>query len=226
MDATTLVDAASSRCESQTVSTPFPGTAFNGARVDLSTFCSIGGGIPPCPADPAEVLRNYVCGPESAPPPLAPGPGVLAHRAIGCGLEFVYVYAVASDWIHVFSLSTGELVGAAYWTDEPSGSCNAGGFVAGAIPDCPEARRYLCVPASKLAADAGAYADCRRACDASCPPCATCSSAEQEALRALPERPECDCSIPPGVDPCFAPASCGCWCEQITSLKEACPGVR
>jgi hypothetical protein len=225
-DATTLVDSGSSQCERETLSTPFPNIVFSGVRVALPTFCEFNA-LPPCPAGPAEVLRTYVCGPESSPPPLARSSGVqAAHRAIGCGYEFIYVYGVATSWIHVFSVSTGELVGAAYITDESGGPCNSAGYVAGVIPDCPEARRYFCAPPSELAADAGAYAGCRGPCDALCPPCATCSLVQQEALRALPERSECDCSVPPGVDPCLLQSSCGCWCEQITGLKEACPGVR
>lgn len=73
---------------------------------------------------------------------------------------------------------------------------------------------------------ATATSDVPGPCDPACRPCAPCSLAQEQALRALPERPECDCSLPPGVDPCHSPTSCGCWCEQITRLKEACPGVR
>jgi hypothetical protein len=253
------VDAVTTECALETIQTPFPNVGFNGSALALPAFCGTLTFPDRCPEGPAEALQTYVCGPESTPPPLARSSGVqAAHRAIGCGFEFIYVYAVASDWIHVFSLSTGELVGAAYRTDQPIGPCKTSTYVAGTIPDCPEARRYFCVPPNELAADAGAYTGCRApaepgcatccidhpdgnhctmvtetvtsdvpgTCAPACRPCAPCSLAEEQALRALPDRPECDCALPPGVDPCQSPTSCECWCEQITGLKEACPGVR
>lgn len=62
------------------------------------------------------------------------------------------------------------------------------------------------------------------ACPADCPRCARCSERAERELRALPERPECDCaSQSVGIDPCYSPWSCACYCQRRTALMERCP---
>lgn len=62
------------------------------------------------------------------------------------------------------------------------------------------------------------------ACPAECPRCARCSERDEAALRALPSRPECDCdSLTVGIDPCFVPTSCACFCQIRGSLLSRCP---
>jgi hypothetical protein len=58
-----------------------------------------------------------------------------------------------------------------------------------------------------------------------CAACAQCSRREEEQLRALTPRSECDCTRDPGVDPCIHPTGCGCYCETLKYLKESCPEV-
>jgi hypothetical protein len=57
------------------------------------------------------------------------------------------------------------------------------------------------------------------------PACAQCLLREEQELRALGERPECDCTQPTGVDPCFTPGECGCYCERTLSLAKSCPSA-
>lgn len=57
------------------------------------------------------------------------------------------------------------------------------------------------------------------------PACAQCLEREEQELRALGERPECDCTQPTGVDPCFSPDSCGCYCQRARSLAQSCPAA-
>jgi hypothetical protein len=64
------------------------------------------------------------------------------------------------------------------------------------------------------------------ACPSTCPPCGRCSLASEKSLAnaAAHARPECDCAtIDPGMDPCFTPEGCGCFCAGLTSNLNACP---
>jgi hypothetical protein len=58
-----------------------------------------------------------------------------------------------------------------------------------------------------------------------CQRCAPCLKREEQQLRALGDRPECDCSRPTGVDPCFQPGSCGCYCRDALRLARSCPSA-
>ncbi len=62
-------------------------------------------------------------------------------------------------------------------------------------------------------------------CPDSCARCAQCTDRDQRDLEALGSRPECDCSQPPGLDPCFSPAGCACYCERHVALSKACPDL-
>jgi hypothetical protein len=61
-------------------------------------------------------------------------------------------------------------------------------------------------------------------CPADCQPCASCSLRDEEQLSNLEPRPDCDCdSIVIGIDPCFLPMGCECYCQSYLALTEACP---
>jgi hypothetical protein len=60
-------------------------------------------------------------------------------------------------------------------------------------------------------------------CPEGCSACASCSKRAEEQFRRLVARPDCDCSEDPGVDPCFRPGSCGCYCVRFKDLSSACP---
>ncbi|MFT3926630.1 MAG: hypothetical protein QM778_29065 [Myxococcales bacterium] len=61
-------------------------------------------------------------------------------------------------------------------------------------------------------------------CDGACPTCASCSYHDQQDLAALGERPEClPCPANTGLDPCYGPGSCTCWCSLQAALKASCP---
>jgi len=63
-------------------------------------------------------------------------------------------------------------------------------------------------------------------CPSSCPGCASCSVATEQALSDMAKhpRPECDCAtLDPGNDPCFSPESCGCFCSALRSGLAMCP---
>ena len=61
-------------------------------------------------------------------------------------------------------------------------------------------------------------------CEVDCPVCATCDYRTDEQSRALGERPECEpCPTERGIDSCFVPRGCACWCETRTQLRNACP---
>jgi hypothetical protein len=62
-------------------------------------------------------------------------------------------------------------------------------------------------------------------CPEDCAPCATCFLRDEENLRALGCRPECDCTAPPSEDPCFVPSDCDCFCHTKRLLVARCPGV-
>jgi hypothetical protein len=63
-------------------------------------------------------------------------------------------------------------------------------------------------------------------CPATCSPCARCSEAAERSLAEAAEhaRPDCDCpTVDPGIDPCFTPQGCGCFCVGLASNLNACP---
>jgi hypothetical protein len=63
-------------------------------------------------------------------------------------------------------------------------------------------------------------------CPSDCAECASCSQRSEEELRALlARRPEdCDCAkATMGIDPCFAPMSCACYCSRWEDLRTHCP---
>lgn len=60
-------------------------------------------------------------------------------------------------------------------------------------------------------------------CPADCARCAPCSISREQQARDLVCRPECDCSRDPGIDPCFTPSGCGCYCVRRASLRTECP---
>jgi hypothetical protein len=62
------------------------------------------------------------------------------------------------------------------------------------------------------------------ACPSDCEACAQCSFRDEEQLAEMETRPDCACdTIVIGIDPCFAPMSCECYCQTYNSLAEACP---
>lgn len=62
------------------------------------------------------------------------------------------------------------------------------------------------------------------ACPAGCPPCARCLERDEQELRGLKQPAGCDCRTQkPGIDPCFTPKSCGCYCSRFEELSKACP---
>lgn len=58
-----------------------------------------------------------------------------------------------------------------------------------------------------------------------CPACARCLKREEKELRALGDRPACDCTRPVGNDPCMVPGSCECYCRRVLELSRSCPSV-
>lgn len=62
------------------------------------------------------------------------------------------------------------------------------------------------------------------ACPADCRPCARCSERDEHLLEALAPRPDCACEgLSIGVDPCYSPGSCACYCHTLESLTSRCP---
>lgn len=59
-------------------------------------------------------------------------------------------------------------------------------------------------------------------CPAAGPRCAHCMR-NSEASLCQPERRECNCQLDPGIDPCFAPGSCACYCSIRDEARKACP---
>lgn len=55
------------------------------------------------------------------------------------------------------------------------------------------------------------------------PRCASCLRETEAALCAETTGLECDCREPPGIDPCFFPEGCGCFCQQFGQNRKACP---
>lgn len=61
-------------------------------------------------------------------------------------------------------------------------------------------------------------------CAEPCRACASCTYRDEQELKALPARPECEpCPDNAGIDPCFGAGSCECWCFQNKRLTAACP---
>ncbi len=61
-------------------------------------------------------------------------------------------------------------------------------------------------------------------CPGDCAICASCSLRDEEQLASMEARPDCDCnSIVIGIDPCFSPMGCECYCQSYAALAEACP---
>lgn len=60
-------------------------------------------------------------------------------------------------------------------------------------------------------------------CPAAGPRCARCMRNSEAILCEEPQRPECDCQIDPGIDPCIAPSSCACYCSAYNLARTACP---
>lgn len=55
------------------------------------------------------------------------------------------------------------------------------------------------------------------------PRCASCLREMEAALCAETTKLECDCREPPGIDPCFFPDGCDCFCQQHGQNRMACP---
>lgn len=55
------------------------------------------------------------------------------------------------------------------------------------------------------------------------PRCASCLREMEIALCAETTKLECDCREPPGIDPCFFPDGCDCFCQQHGQNRMACP---
>lgn len=64
------------------------------------------------------------------------------------------------------------------------------------------------------------------ACGPDCPSCAACTYRDEQESRALAARPDCEpCSGEPGIDSCFDPLSCDCWCPTRARLRAHCPAL-
>jgi hypothetical protein len=60
-------------------------------------------------------------------------------------------------------------------------------------------------------------------CPAGTRDCAPCLEREQAEYNALVAPDGCDCKAEtPGVDPCHAPKSCGCYCSRKQRLEPMC----
>ena len=63
-------------------------------------------------------------------------------------------------------------------------------------------------------------------CPSDCPACAICDTATEQSLLAdvSQPRPDCDCrSVYVGIDPCFSPNDCGCFCDGLERSLAECP---
>lgn len=84
-----------------------------------------------------------------------------------------------------------------------------------------------CVHYGSMAGGPGFYVPSRReggTCASSCAPCAQCTLHDEEQLRALVKPTNCDCSTTYiGIDPCFGPDSCECYCQSYLSGIRLCP---
>lgn len=62
------------------------------------------------------------------------------------------------------------------------------------------------------------------ACPADCQRCASCSERDEHLLESLAPRPDCDCDgLSIGIDPCYHPGGCACYCSTLESLTSSCP---
>ncbi|HEX2870187.1 MAG TPA: hypothetical protein VHP33_03000 [Polyangiaceae bacterium] len=55
------------------------------------------------------------------------------------------------------------------------------------------------------------------------PRCATCLREMEAEMCAERTKLECDCREPPGLDPCFLPDGCDCFCQLHGQNRMACP---
>jgi hypothetical protein len=70
------------------------------------------------------------------------------------------------------------------------------------------------------------YSSVAGPCSSDCPVCAQCSVQSQQALTNATNnpRPECDClTLDTGIDPCFGPSGCECFCSTLMGALISCP---
>lgn len=60
-------------------------------------------------------------------------------------------------------------------------------------------------------------------CPDDCLPCDSCSSRDESDFEMLGDRSECDCTGPIGIDPCFSPFGCDCYCSRREGILDRCP---
>ena len=61
------------------------------------------------------------------------------------------------------------------------------------------------------------------ACPSDIPSCARCSNDEERLLRQLAAAPVCECpSGDVGIDPCYSPTGCACFCTRLEIALAAC----
>ena len=66
----------------------------------------------------------------------------------------------------------------------------------------------------------------RRPCPGDCKPCARCSRRDEGTAKRLTRPKGCTCEgLDLGIDPCFSPGSCECFCQNYLSLVERCPDL-
>jgi hypothetical protein len=108
-------------------------------------------------------------------------------------------------------------------SDEP----NCGTCCVQAAPDNCTVRGVPCttVVAGQTVGDYCAVFAMPGQCPADCRPCAACSRYDEASLCSLrPGIDACDCAtVDIGLDPCFAPQSCGCLCRTYLADLAACP---
>ena len=61
------------------------------------------------------------------------------------------------------------------------------------------------------------------ACEPNCKPCARCTDRDQDVFDALLKPDGCECRSFPddGIDPCYSPGSCECYCHHVAT-SQAC----
>jgi hypothetical protein len=181
------------------------------ARVDLPTICGLREPFM-CKFSAAQLLEGYDCSPDAGAAPGGPEYYKFLFHDVGCGNETVGWNGGYGGPSETFSLGTGQLVGATLSSDTNFGPCNTFSYRAGqTLLECPGAVKSVCVPSSS-GADAGGEA--------------ACTDGDIKLLLDLPSRPECDCSRPSGIDPCFGAGSCECWCSLFVPAARACAGTR
>lgn len=61
-------------------------------------------------------------------------------------------------------------------------------------------------------------------CEPDCPACASCSYRDEAEAIELGYRQECEpCNGDTGIDPCFGPNSCECYCQTKAAISASCP---